>query len=161
MQLKNWWASLLAKAGWRKQHFPGFDTYAAAQTEQAEEIEGLNFRKAVDVHQVWKNRLHNYVIGKEVETLTPEDVADVNQCLLGAWMTQIGNSKYGKERLYQKLQAAHQEFHDYASHIVLEHQRGNSALALQMLSVGEYPAAGLKIVSLLARLYHRCQSGVI
>lgn len=128
---------------------------------EPDEIDELNFRKAVDAHQVWKNRLHNYINGASSEKLDPAVIARPETCVLGKWMTRIGNARYGEEKLYQNLQAAHGQFHFLASQVVLTVQNGNREQALKMLNQGEYQASAIKVVSLLARLYHRCQEGTI
>lgn len=128
---------------------------------EPDEIESLNFFKAVDAHQLWKNRLHNYVTGTSTEKLDPALIARPEKCVLGKWMSRIGNAQYGQEKLYQNLQTAHAQFHLLASQVVLTCHNGNREQALKMLNQGEYQAAAIKVASLLARLSHRCQDGTI
>jgi hypothetical protein len=128
---------------------------------EPDEIESFNFLKAVDAHQLWKNRLHSYVSGESSEKLDPAMIARPEKCVLGKWMSRIGNARYEQEKLYQDLQAAHAQFHLLASQVVLTVHNGNRELALKMLNQGEYQASAIKVTSLLARLSHRCQDGAI
>lgn len=134
---------------------------AVANKTEPDEIEGLNFRTAVDAHQIWKNRLHNFITGKSQEKLDANIIARPDKCVLGKWMTQIGDERYSGEKLYQNLQTAHAQFHHNASLVLTTAQSGNQKLALQMLERGDYQVSALRVVSLLARLYHRCQDGTI
>jgi hypothetical protein len=148
-----------------KQPQPGFSassrrTLASLQTEP-DEIEGLNFRKAVQAHQVWKNRLGDYITGKNPDLLNASEISNADQCVLGLWMKRYGNQRYGQEKMYVELRRAHTQLHLQASRVVVEYHNGNAALAQELLLQGEYPLSAMRLVSLLARLYQRCQDGFI
>lgn len=133
---------------------------APLQPDPLDELEGLNFRKAVEAHQRWNNRIGDYITGKNSERLDASEFAQVDQCILGVWMLRYGNERYGQEKLYQNLRLAHSQLHLQASRILTEFHKGNRPYAQEMLNVGEYPLLAMRLAGLLARLYHRCQDGV-
>ena len=53
---------------------------------QTDEIAGLDFRKAIDQHLQWKERLRSVVEGNSSEQLDIRLVASDAQCVMGKWI---------------------------------------------------------------------------
>ena len=155
------WLNGLLGQGSPNQRPAAFRATPTNSSEPLDELEGLNFRKAVEAHQRWKNRIGDYITGKTQERLDPTEFAQDDQCVLGVWMLRYGNERYSEEKLYQKLRLAHTQLHLQASRIILEFHKGNPLYAQEMLNAGDYPLLAMRLAGLLARLYHRCQDGVI
>ncbi|MDJ0863792.1 MAG: CZB domain-containing protein [Gammaproteobacteria bacterium] len=127
----------------------------AVSSLDQKEVAGLDFKGAIDAHMKWKGRLNRYCAGTSSEALDAGVVAQDDQCVLGKWIYGEGLASYGGEQLFKELKAVHARFHASAGQIVAEVDKGNPALAQDLLNKGDYPKLSRDITHLLAQLFVR------
>ena len=121
-------------------------------THQADEIAGLDFRKAIDAHLQWKERLRAAVDGNSEEHLDLRQVARDDQCVLGKWIHGPGNASYGDSEQFVSLRGHHADFHVCAAGILAEAQAGRAHEAKLQLT-NTYAKASEAVKHDLIRLY--------
>lgn len=116
-----------------------------------EEINGLNFKGAIDAHVKWKQRLELFIKDESEEKLKVEDISVDNKCVLGKWIYGDGNKLCGNE--INELKEAHASFHKNAGLVLNEYFEGNKNKSLELLNDGEYSLYSNKVKKLLLQLY--------
>ena len=121
--------------------------------DDADEVEGLNFRTAIEAHQRWKARLADYLAGTSTEQLDRQVISRDDQCALGKWIHGPGGHHFREMEGFHHLQERHAHFHVCAGKIVGLAQDGRKDAALQELQTGEYGRISIEVVRDLAKLY--------
>lgn len=118
------------------------------------ELAGLDFYSAIAVHQRWKNRLKDHVLGRSDENLDPAVVGRCDVCDLGRWLaTQDGQAPIPSDLLDQ-LQREHAEFHRLAAEVIRLAQQGQRQQALEALRTdAPYNRTSHRVTKLLGRIY--------
>lgn len=129
-----------------------FSTPPAASAEE-EEVAGLNFRKAIEVHQKWKTHLQTVINSDKADSLSVEEVSQDDRCVLGKWIHGVGGQKFGQESLFKTLQADHAHFHVCAGMALQSALRGNKSEAQTALKTGDFAHASQAVVMDLAKMY--------
>jgi copper oxidase (laccase) domain-containing protein len=129
----------------------GFSDNVGA-THQADEIAGLDFRKAIDSHLQWKERLRAVVEGDSEEQLDLRQVARDDQCVLGKWIHGPGTATYGNSEQFASLRSHHANFHVCTAGILAEAQAGRTHEAKVQLT-NTYAKASEAVKHDLIRLY--------
>jgi methyl-accepting chemotaxis protein len=93
------------------------------------------------MHMSWKQRLTNFLNGKESETA---EHLSHNKCDLGIWIYSDGMAKYGRMPEMQELEKTHKEMHSVVERVVNMKRTGSLSAIEQELS---------KIEHLSQRLY--------
>ena len=119
-----------------------------------EEMAGLNFRTAIDVHRKWKTRLQAVVDGTSTEQLAPDEVCRDDRCALGKWIHGSGGEKFGSHDTFQALSMKHADFHLCAGEILRTALAGETAKAQAALKTGEFAQHSQSIVMALAKMYN-------
>jgi hypothetical protein len=122
-------------------------------TADEEEVAGLNFRTAIEVHQKWKARLQTVIDGDVADVLSVEDVSRDDICALGKWLHGPGDAKYGTESSFKTLQTNHAHFHQCAGKVLQNALSGNKAEAQAALKSGDFAQASQVVVMDLAQMY--------
>jgi hypothetical protein len=113
----------------------------------------MDFREASNAHRDWKLRLRTFVAGHG-EALTEAEVSRSDRCALGRWLH--GLSEADRDSLTDELIAVHARFHVCAGEVVAAVDRGERALAMQLLEPGTaFADASFRVVSLIARVAGR------
>ncbi|CUW41165.1 Methyl-accepting chemotaxis protein [Magnetospirillum sp. XM-1] len=73
------------------------------------EIEDFTLHVAKSDHMLWRKRLADMVVGREV--LNPEELADHTSCRLGKWCAALSDESILKHPAYAALEAPHREVH--------------------------------------------------
>ncbi len=118
----------------------------------ADEIAGLDFKKAIDAHMQWKERLRAVIEGNGSEQLDVATVACDDRCVLGKWIHGPGGSDHGTLGQFVQLRDHHAEFHVCAAGVLAEAQAGRGQEALRQMS-GSYAKASEQVKHDLIRLY--------
>lgn len=151
MKMIDWIKNLL--------HSSDHDEHVTLQSVKApvdpemEEVVGLNFKTAIEVHVKWKGRLSNYIVGKSQEPLDAKKVCRDDECVLGKWIYGIGGVSYSGSKLFEELKVVHARFHTCAGQVITEVDHGNKEGAVSLLNGGDYIQASQKVTNLLAQLY--------
>ena len=119
---------------------------------QVDEIAGLDFRKAIDLHLQWKERLRSVVEGNSSEQLDIRLVASDAQCVMGKWIHGNGGVSYGESGQFASLRAHHADFHGCAAGILTEARAGRMFEAKVRLG-NSYAKASEAVKHDLSRLY--------
>ncbi len=137
----------------------GKDAEAAKQTSadstmaySADEIAGLDFKKAIDAHMQWKERLRAVIDGRSDERLAASELASDDLCALGRWIHAGGGDRYRHMDQFRHLQEHHAEFHVCAASVLTEAQAGRIEDA-QRLMAAAYARASEQVKHDLIRLY--------
>jgi hypothetical protein len=118
----------------------------------ADEVAGLDFKKAIDAHMQWKERLRGVIEGSSKESLEVATVACDDRCMLGQWIHGPGGSSHGHLGQFSQLREHHAEFHVCAAGVLAEAQAGRTQDAQRQLS-GSYARASEQVKHDLIRLY--------
>lgn len=116
-----------------------------------EEINGLNFKGAIDAHVKWKQRLDSFIKNESDEVLKVEDIQVDNKCVLGKWIYGDGGNLCGSQ--IDELKECHAMFHKNAGLVLSEALSGNKEKALTMLNEGDYANCSNRVKKLLLQLY--------
>lgn len=148
--------------GWLKALFstaesdaPDVVAAAAEMDRRGEEVQGLNFRTAIEAHLKWKMRLEAFIDGTSGEQLTVGIVGRDDQCMLGKWIHGSGGERFRAEPGFGTLQAKHAWFHRCAAGVLSQAEAGDREGALKRLQRGEYARASIDVTRELASLYRR------
>ena len=106
MGLINWFNSLANSSAADAAFQPAPD----AAPEETAVVGGIDFRNAIQIHAKWKSRLKNYIEGKSNEDLKVAVISRDDQCVLGKWLHNEGQAKYGNVKEFQQLIEMHREF---------------------------------------------------
>ena len=124
-----------------------------AAPEETAIVGGIDFRNAIQIHAKWKLRLKNYIEGKSNEDLKAAVISRDDQCVLGKWLHDEGQAKYGNVKEFQKLIEMHREFHQCAGQVLMQAQSGQQKRALEMIENGDYAKVSVKVTTQIAHLY--------
>lgn len=116
-----------------------------------EEIQGLNFKGAIDAHVKWKQRLESFIKGESQEKLEVENVFVDNKCVLGKWIYGDGAKLCGHD--LDDLKETHASFHRNAGLVLSAALEGNKEKALEMLDEGDYATYSNRVKKQLLQLY--------
>lgn len=116
-----------------------------------EEIQGLNFKGAIDAHVKWKQRLESFIKGESQEKLEVENVFVDNKCVLGKWIYGDGSKLCGHD--LDDLKETHASFHRNAGLVLSTALEGNKEKALGMLDEGDYATYSNRVKKQLLQLY--------
>lgn len=120
-------------------------------TQGQEELNGLNFKGAIDAHVKWKQRLESFIKGESEEKLKVEDIYVDNKCVLGKWIYGDGGKLCGDD--INELKETHAAFHRNAGLVLSESLEGNKDKALNLLNEGDYATYSNRVKKLLLQLY--------
>jgi hypothetical protein len=118
-----------------------------------EELEGLNFKSAIEAHLKWKTRLRAVIDGTSEEKLDPKIIAMDNQCVLGKWLHGAGGEKFGAHPHFKTLCAEHAKFHRSASLVLELALAKRTQQAMKEMESGDYRDTSLKVTAELAQLF--------
>lgn len=118
----------------------------------SDELAGLDFKKAIDAHLQWKERLRSVIDGNSSEQLDVATVACDDRCMLGQWIHGSGGASHGHLGQFSQLREHHAEFHVCAAGVLAEAQAGRVQDAQRQL-VGSYARASEQVKHDLIRLY--------
>lgn len=127
------------------------DTVGLAQKQKEESIQIINLYDEMLEHKSWKKRLLDYLEGISKETLVPGNISLDCICELGKWLHSDGKAYFGEHPVFIKLVDEHARFHDHLAQVIEAHQRGNKALALEILN-GRFEEQTVTIVKYLTKL---------
>ncbi|WP_050750739.1 methyl-accepting chemotaxis protein [Paramagnetospirillum magneticum] len=82
---------------------------AALNEMAALEIDDFTLHVAKSDHMLWRKRLADMVVGREV--LNPDDLADHTKCRLGKWCSTLTDESILRHPAYAALEAPHREVH--------------------------------------------------
>ncbi|KIL96988.1 Methyl-accepting chemotaxis protein [Paramagnetospirillum magnetotacticum MS-1] len=82
---------------------------AALNEMAALEIEDFTLHVAKSDHMLWRKRLADMVVGREV--LNPDDLADHTKCRLGKWCAGLSDETILRHPAYAALEAPHRDVH--------------------------------------------------
>ncbi|EME69640.1 methyl-accepting chemotaxis protein [Paramagnetospirillum caucaseum] len=82
---------------------------AALNEMAALDIEDFTLQVAKSDHMLWRKRLADMVVGREV--LNPDDLADHTKCRLGKWCATLSDETILRHPAYAALEAPHREVH--------------------------------------------------
>lgn len=105
----------------------------------------MNFDEAISAHVEWKVRLRVHLAEPGQKTLTPEEVASDDRCVLGRWIYGEG-AGYASDGAYQKLVEEHRAFHRLAADIVRAANEGRASQAQDSLE-GAFQQRSLAVVN--------------
>ena len=136
------------------------EQYVASATDDSseEELSGLNFRSAIEVHQAWRYRLQSVIDGSSTETLVVETVSKDDQCDLGKWLHGSGSKQFGQDSLFQQLIKNHAHFHTCAGHVLNLKQDGQVEQAQESIRSGDFVRASQSVIMNLAQMYSKAKS---
>ena len=126
------------------------DALMAAGTE---ELEGLNFKTAIEAHLKWKARLRAVIDGTSEEKLDPQIVGMDNQCVLGKWLHGAGGDKFGAYPRFKTLCTEHAKFHRSAAAVMLLAQQNRQQDAMKEIESGGYHDISMNVTGELASLF--------
>jgi hypothetical protein len=110
---------------------------------------------AIDAHLKWKERLHDYIVGKGSENFDADSIARDDVCALGVWINSEGVRDFGGMPGFQNLRQTHARFHASAGKVVALAKAGRREEALAMLEEGEYAQASDEVTAALVELFAR------
>lgn len=110
-------------------------------------------KTAIDAHLKWKERLHDYIAGKEGNDLDPSSVGRDDLCTLGAWINGDGARAHGSKPGFAALRETHTRFHASAAKVLELAKLGRRDEALTMLEDGEYAQASDAVTAALVDLF--------
>lgn len=116
-----------------------------------EELQGLNFKGAIEAHVKWKQRLEAFIKGESEEKLEVENVFVDNKCVLGKWIYGDGAKLCGSD--LDDLKETHAAFHRNAGLVLSTALEGNKDKALEMLEEGDYSTYSNRVKKQLLQLY--------
>ncbi len=136
---------------------------SAAALEQVgasaeDEVQGLNFRSAIEAHQKWKGRLQAVLDGVGETDLCVDTVRCDHHCLLGKWIHGPGGARFGHHEAFQQLKQEHAAFHRLAGQVLQLHRAGDE-IAAQRLYRQDYLQISQNVVLQLARMYAATANG--
>jgi hypothetical protein len=117
-----------------------------------DEIDGLDFKKAIDAHMQWKDRLRGAIDGNSGEQLDVTQIACDDRCVLGQWIHGMGAVAHGHLPQFTVLREHHAEFHVCAAGVLAEAQAGHAQEAQRQLS-GVYSKVSEQVKHDLIRFY--------
>lgn len=112
---------------------------------------------AVHAHMAWKRRIREVIDGSSTESLSPENLAMDNQCVLGKWIYEQGAKVFGNEPEYQQLRAVHAHFHVCAAAALTQAQEGLRRQALENIETGDMAAVSRDTVNCLTQMYQKAR----
>lgn len=116
----------------------------------------LNIIAAAEAHVVWKNRLSHHVNGVSKEPLGSALLGQDGICQLGNLIDGAALASLGNDEEFQRLRAAHQQFHKLA-HEVVHKLEGDDRTGAKALFENEYSAALSQILTSLTKLNRMMQ----
>lgn len=119
---------------------------------EKEEVEGLNFKTALEAHQNWKIKLKKYLEDTSEEILDYNYVCLDNQCILGKWIYSNGQYKYGDFEIFKNLIEYHKNFHISAGKII-ELVNNNNKIEAENILNKEYANYSLLVQKSLLDMY--------
>ena len=113
---------------------------------------GLDLRQAVQVHLAWRRRLDHFVNHATPQTaLDVQNAGSAGHCQLGRW---IADHKQGSDNTsFERLDQAHQAFHQLAGQIVDDQINGHRALARRTLTGVAFRKTSREVVMALIACY--------
>ncbi len=120
--------------------------------QKDESLKGLDLKKVLDAHHLWKDRLKNVLNGGSDEYLDIVIASEDCHCVLGKWIYGEGKNIYGHLREYESARTAHAEFHACAGEVLTAHELGDTALAESLLKTKFRAASNLNQME-LTRLF--------
>lgn len=118
-----------------------------------EEIEGLNFKSAIEAHLKWKERLRAVIDGVSDEKLDPSVVARDDLCVLGKWLHGVGEQKFGGSGRFKSVCAEHAQFHRCAAQVLQQAIAHRHDDAIHSMEAGPYRDASVRVTGELAGLF--------
>ena len=80
--------------------------------------EDLDFKKWIQAHRDWRQRLTNYIAGTSTEELDEETVCRDDRCALGQWIYGHGMKYYGDLTVFHDMRHHHADFHRSAGNVI-------------------------------------------
>lgn len=119
---------------WLKNWRDGDTTKELEIPQELNTLNGLNLKKALDAHNLWKDKLQLELSGSSLASIDVTTVASDSVCELGKWLHTTGKEKFSKLPEFNKVLEAHKNFHLCAAEVVIEHQSGNTQYASTLLA---------------------------
>jgi len=141
---------------WLEKKLAGDDAAELTFDEGQEEFAGLNLKDVLAAHIAWNDRLIDYLKGTSKEVLDVHQIAPDNLCILGKWIYGAGSKQFGASQEFIDLRQTHKEFHLTAGQVLLEHNKGNTQTARDLLK-SKFRALSSQIQLNLVRLYASTQ----
>lgn len=142
--MAGWWSSLFGKNEKEPEFIARGDT---------EELNGLNFKTALEAHLKWKVRLMSVIDGTSTEVIDPNTVSRDDQCVLGKWLYGEGGKQFKEQAGFQNVVAAHAHFHRCAGHALEMALDGKNQEAAAEVTGGAFAKASLEVSRHLMRLW--------
>jgi methyl-accepting chemotaxis protein len=114
---------------------------AALNEMAALEIEDFTLHVAKSDHMLWRKRLADMVVGREV--LNPDDLADHTKCRLGKWCTTLSDESILKHPAYAALEAPHREVHRHGIDAARAFKNGDMDGALAAIARAAEASVGV------------------
>ncbi|ACB34586.1 hypothetical protein Lcho_2321 [Leptothrix cholodnii SP-6] len=122
-------------------------------SEHDTELDGLDFGRAMRVHQQWKSRLVDVLDGADDKRYRMEQVRRDDCCELGRWLHGPGCTHYGHLPSFRKLVLSHRAFHVAAADVLATHQAGQTEAARNMIESGLYAKFSVRVQGMLAQFF--------
>lgn len=142
--MASWWSSLFGSAEKEPAHIAD---------ESQNELNGLNFKTALEAHLKWKVRLMSVIDGTSTEVINPNVVSRDDQCVLGKWLYGEGAANFKEYPGFQNVVTAHAHFHRCAGHALEMALDGKTTEAAAEVSGGAFAKASLEVSRHLMRLW--------
>jgi len=114
----------------------------AALNEMATlEIDDFTLHVAKSDHMLWRKRLAEMVVGREV--LNPDELADHTKCRLGKWCATLTDETILRHPAYAALEAPHREVHRHGIDAARAFRNGDLDAALAAITRAAEASVGV------------------
>jgi methyl-accepting chemotaxis protein len=114
---------------------------ASLNEKAALEIEDFTLHVAKSDHMLWRKRLADMVVGREV--LNPDDLADHTKCRLGKWCGSLADASILKHPAYARLEEPHREVHRHGIEAARRFKAGDLDGALAAIALAAEASKGV------------------
>ncbi|CAA7624785.1 Methyl-accepting chemotaxis protein [Magnetospirillum sp. SS-4] len=105
------------------------------------EIEDFTLHVAKSDHMLWRKRLADMVVGREV--LNPDELADHTKCRLGKWCGALTDPSILKHPAFARLEAPHRDVHRHGIEAARRFKVGDLDGALAEISLAAEASKGV------------------
>ena len=97
-------------------------------------VANLELKDILDSHRIWKDRLLKFLESNDFEDIDINTVKSDTLCTQGQWLYGPGKLYYSDMLEYKRALKSHSEFHECATKVVIEYQKGHKEVALDLLN---------------------------
>ncbi|WP_239988775.1 methyl-accepting chemotaxis protein [Paramagnetospirillum kuznetsovii] len=115
------------------------------------EIEDFTLHVAKSDHMLWRKRLADMVVGREI--LNPDDLADHTKCRLGKWCATLQDQSILSHPAFARLEQPHREVHQHGIDAARRFKAGDLDGALVSIALAAEASKG--VMSSLEELGNR------